>query len=447
MVKFVPDLFHNRSATRDFLVSHTDDIIHEGEPGPHPAALTADLPDLLDRQGLEKAIETQMASATSLGVIAIHIEPPLTEKSSSEESINDQQETMVADPIVSIVTHPSAGKGIWGRMGPDRFACAMAGLNEKDAQALAETLLQSGKKTGNIDITIGMSVYPTLHYTRRQTLENAEKALDHSAFFGPGTITLFDAVSLNISGDRRYQTGDIEGAIDEFKNGLLIDPANANLHNSLGVCYGVLEDYDRALAAFEKAHGLSEDVMAIYNKGYILLLKGENGQALTCLLEANAREPDVFEVVFHIGQIYMEMDQAGNARPFLEAASRANNRSGAAFRNLGTCLDKLGLTKEAIQAYKSAVKINPEDTLSLSTLGRLYTKRKESLDVAVVLCQQSVRLDPDNGHYRHRLGEAYLSQGKLEDALSSFEAAVKCGHDSHSRVEETQDRLLAAKAS
>ena len=443
MVKYVPDLFHNRNATQDFLVSQTDDVIHEGKIEPPFAELAEDLPDLLDRQGLEKAINARMASVNQLCVLVIHIDPPR-----ATTSITDPQQTMATDPIVSLIRHPGAGQGIWGRMGPDRFACALADLNDKSGQALAETLLASVRETGNIDITIGLSVYPTIHFTRGQTIENAEKALEHGTFFGPGTITLFDAVSLNISGDRRYQTGNIKGAIDEFKNGLLMDPANANLHNSLGVCYGVLKDYDSALAAFEKAGGLSpEDVMAIYNKGYILLLKGQKDQALACLLEANRCETDVFEVVFHIGQIYMEMDQAGNARPFLEAASRSNNRSGAAFRNLGACLDKLGLTKEAIQAYKSAVKINPADALSLSALGFLYTRRKESLDVAVVLCEQSVRLDPENGDYRHRLGEAYLSQGKLEDALSAFEAAVERGHDSHCRVEATQEQLLAAKAS
>jgi hypothetical protein len=47
----------------------------------------------------------------------------------------------------------------------------------------------------------------------QQIVTNAEKALDHAGFFGPGTITGFDAVSLNISGDRRYQAGDIAGAI------------------------------------------------------------------------------------------------------------------------------------------------------------------------------------------------------------------------------------------
>lgn len=450
MAKHAPDLFHNRSTTQDFLVSHTDDTIDEGiaaadaadrnrtstAPSRHPSGM-------LDRKGLLEAIDAQMASAATVCVMAISIE-----HSAATPPEDGWQTESTAAPVPLLATRCSAHGGIWARIGRDRFAIAFTDLTVVDGQALAENLLEAFTETDDLKITIGLAAYPTINDSRRQTVENAEKALDHGAFFGPGTITRFDAVSLNISGDRRYQAGDIKGAIDEFNRGLLIDPTNANLHNSLGVCYGVLKDYDNALTAFENANWLApEEVMAIYNKGYMLLLKGLRDQALDCLLAANGREPDVFEVVFHIGQIYMEMDQADSARVYLEAATRANNRSGTAFKSLGACLDKLGLTKEAIQAYKSAVKINPDDAQSLSMLGRLYTERGESLDVAVVLCAQSVRLAPESGLCQHHLAMVYLNQGKLEEALAAFAAAVALGHDSHARVQEAQNRLMAAKAS
>jgi Flp pilus assembly protein TadD len=80
-------------------------------------------------------------------------------------------------------------------------------------------------------------------------------------------------------------------------------------------------------------------------------------------------------------------------------------------------------------------------------LGRLYTERGESQDVAVVLCEQSVRLDPQNGSYWHHLAMVYLNQSRLEDALAAFESAVQNGHASHAEMEATQNRLMAAKAS
>jgi len=451
MARHSSDLFKKRSSTQEFLFSHSDDIIDTDHAqqvinSRESAAATradAHFSDMLDRQGLVHAIDTHMASAATLCAIAVKID-----WAAGAKADNVTKTVVPADTVLSIATLCRTHKGTWARIDPDRFACVFPHRTAADGHVLAQHLLNAFPDAESPPLTIGVAAYPTIDYARTQIVSNAEKALEHAGFFGPGTITGFDAVSLNISGDRHYQAGDIAGAMDEYKQGLLLDPADVNLHNSLGVCHGVLKDFDNALSAFENAIRLSpQEVMAIYNKGYILLLSGNREKALEYFLEADAREPNVFEVIFHIGQTFMEMGAADKARPYLEAATLANSRSGPAFKSLGACLDKLGLAKDAIQAYKNAVKINPGDADSLSLLGRLYSERGESLDVASVLCEQSVRLSPDNGLFRHRLGHVFLNQGKLNHALAEFELAAAMGHDSQPQIEETQDRMTASKAS
>ena len=451
MARHASDLFKNRSTTKEFLFSHSDDITDAGNgqqvliSRKNTAATRSSnhFSDMLDRQGLIHAIDTHMASASTLCAIAVKIE-----WSAEVKSDKVKRKGIPDEAVISIATLCRTHKGTWAQVGPDRFACVFPHLTAADGCELAQHLTNALPGAEHPPVTIGVADFPTINYVRTQIVENAEKALEHAGFFGPGSITGFDAVSLNISGDRHYQAGDIAGAMDEYKEGLLLDPEDVNLHNSLGVCHGVLKDFDNALSAFEKAIRLSpQAVMAIYNKGYILLLTGNREKALEYFLEADTCEPNVFEVIFHIGQTYMEMGATDKARPYLEAATLANSRSGPAFKGLGACLDKLGLTKEAIQAYKNAVKINPGDAESLSLLGRLYSERGESLDVASVLCEQSVRLSPDNGLFRHRLGHVFLNQGKLNHALAEFEIAAAMGHDSQPQIEETQDRMTASKAS
>jgi tetratricopeptide (TPR) repeat protein len=384
-----------------------------------------------------------LASAPGLCAIAAKIEA-----TPGREPQDGQCSDLQEEAVIPLATFCRKHRGILACVGLNRFACVFDHPSAADGQALAQDLLAAYTDVQDAAVTIGVAAYPTLDFTRSQIVENAEKALEHAGFLGAGSIAGFDAVSLNISGDRRYQAGDIVGAIDEFKKGLQFDPDDANLHNSLGVCFGVLKEYEKALKAFGRAIRLTPgDVMAIYNKGFVHLLEGRRQEALQSFFEADAVEPNVFEVVFHIGQTLMETGAAENARPYLETATTVNCRSGAAFRSLGACLNKLDLTKEAIQAYKSAVKINPEDAESLSILGQLYTRRGESLDVATVLCEQSVRLSPDNGLFRHRLGTVYLNRGKLDLALAEFEHAVALGHDSQPQIEATQDRMMTTKAS
>jgi Flp pilus assembly protein TadD len=444
-------LFTHRRATREFLLSRSND-----QPDfDAPAAVSGEqerteclllktrFPDMLDRQGLLLAIDNHLASAAGLCAIAAKIEAAPEEDPQDDQCSNLQEEAVIA-----LAAFCRKNGGILACVGLNRFVCVFGHLPASDGQALAQDLLAAYSDLQDAVITIGVAGWPTLDFARRQVVENAEKALEHAGFLGAGSVAGFDAISLNISGDRRYQSGDIVGAIDEFKLGLRLDPDDANLHNSLGVCFGVLKEYEDAQKAFERAIRLApQDVMAIYNKGFVHLLDGRRQAALQCFLEADAVEPDVFEVVFHIGQTLMETGAAKNARPYLETATAVNCRSGAAFRSLGACLNKLDLTKEAIQAYKSAVKINPEDAESLSILGGLYTRRGESLDVATVLCEQSVRLAPDSGLFRHRLGTVYLNRDKLDMALVEFEQAVALGHDSQPQIEATRERLMAARAS
>lgn len=447
MAKHAPELFKHRSTTQEFLFSHTDEPPEKGTPaaladeqkqGPLQAAAGPAV--LLDSAALIQSIENEMGAAATLCAMAIAVDR------TAEKPDGDESAGAMAAAVATLSRFCSTHDALLARIGRQRFACVFAHRTATEGRTLAEALLKALSASQQLSITIGLAAYPTVNYARRQIVENAEKALAHGAFYGPGTVTPFDAVSLNISGDRHYQAGDIDAAVEEFTKGLLIDPTDANLHNSLGVCYGVLKDYAKALTAFESADWLApDDVMAVYNKGYVRLLQGDREQALACFLEADAREADVFEVVYHIGELYMEMDAPETARAYLEAATRANSRSAAVFRSLGACLDRLGLNKEAIQAYKSAVKINPDDAESLSVLGMLYQRRGESLDVATVLCEQSIRLVPDSGLFRHRLGNILLSRGRLDDALATFESAMALGHDSQAEIEAIQERRVAAK--
>ncbi len=451
MVRHSSDLFKNRSATHEFLFSHSEEALETDltaqarfdEDNAGSLALAAEFADMHDRDGLIQVIADTMVSDTALAAIAVRIVWP-----TDMPTDDDRAATLLMKWLKPIAKTCRANKGVWARTGRYRFVCVFPGLSADGGQALAQELLESLGGDAHPPVILGTAALATAGAEGSQIVANAEKALEHGGFFGPGTITGFDAVSLNISGDRHYQAGDLTGAIDEYQQGLQLDPTDANLYNSLGVCFGVLARHDEALAAFEKAIALDpEDVMAIYNKGYIHLLKQAHESALDCFQRAARLEPDVFEVNFHIGLTYMDQQMPERARPYLEAATRSNHRSGHAFKSLGRCLGQLGLTREAIQAYKRAVKVNPADADALSMLGRLYTQLGESLDVAEVFCEQSVSLAPDNGLFQHRLGVIYLQQDKPDRALSAFARAIELGHDSHLDMQSAQAQVAAVKAS
>lgn len=308
---------------------------------------------------------------------------------------------------------------------------------------LANKINDGLAETRNETVSIGIASYPTLSFDKDQILDHAGKALDHAAFFGPGSTVSFDAVSLNISGDTRYQNGDIDGAIEEFKTALLLDPSDVNVHNSLGVCYGILSDYDNALKEFQEAVRLDpNEVMARYNSGLINMLTGDTEKALQNFLEAGEKEDDTFEITFQTGNVYLKMGKPEKAKKFLEKAVTLDSESGPAFRLLGECYNAMNMTDNAIFAYKKALRQNPNDAESLSALGYLFDLLGENPEITTILCQQSIDIAPENGLFRHRLGNLYLKRNQLEDALEQFQKAHDLGQDSGDMIEKIKRLML-----
>ena len=320
--------------------------------------------------------------------------------------------------------------GIWGRIDHELMGCLVPEKTQSQCMAVAETIKKRFSESRAETLTVGVAMFPTLSYEKYRIIENAGKAIDHAAFFGPGAVTAFDAVSLNISGDRFYQENDIDGAISEYRLALMLDPKNINVHNSMGVCHGIREELDKALDHFKTAMELDpKEVMPVYNAGYVHLIKKDYPRALDYFLQAGRIDANVFEVALQTGRVYLEIKQPEKGIPHLETASRLNSKSAAAQRLLGDALTSLNRIAEAETAYKTALKNNPHDAASLSALGALYETRGENADIALMFCKQAVEIDSENGLLQHRLGRLYLNRNRLEEALDAFQQAQDLGHD------------------
>ncbi len=332
--------------------------------------------------------------------------------------------------------------GIWGLWRDSLMGCFLPNKDQKAGLNAGGRLKKHLAATQSETISVGVAGYPMIRYEKHQILENAKKALDHAEFFGPGACVAFDSVSLNISGDKCYQDGDIDGAIREFTRALELDNTNVNVHNSLGVCYGIRDQLDRALDLFQTAIRLDpKEILAVYNAGYVHFLKKNYTEALHFFLEAEKLDPDVFETAFQTGRVYLALDQPQAAERYLERATGLNPKSAPAFRILGDCRHRLNRSSEAVTAYKTALKLNPEDALTLSALGDLYETQGKNADIALMFCRQSVHINPKNGLLRHRLGRIYLNRGRYKEALREFQKAEELGCDSKNEIHKTLKQI------
>ncbi|OQY54703.1 MAG: hypothetical protein B6245_20855 [Desulfobacteraceae bacterium 4572_88] len=455
----------SRSSTQDFLFYQANSAVrNDADSGGSnvriPCLKKKDLLEIsrefsgiLKGKAFVRAAMSKLESVSEFSAMMVRIDgfaKPESDPDLEECAVSDERYTVdlvldVAKLINSVCGPAQTGEapGMWGLIGHGVFGCFFPEKDEAFCQRIGNAIRKKLAAHRSESVSIGIASYPTISFHRGRILDNARKALEHAAFLGPGSTVAFDAVSLNISGDKLYQKGNIQGAIEEFRTAILLDSANVNVHNSLGVCYGVMGTLEKALGAFKSAIRLDQkEVMALYNVGLVNLFLENRDEALKYFLRAGQIGEDVFEVAFQTGRLYLKMGKSDKGQSFLEKAARLRPESGATFRHLGDCYAAADLTDKAIRAYKKAIRQNPYDAKALSAMGYLFDVLGENPEISTVFCQHSVKIAPENGLFRYRLGRLCLKQNRLDKALDEFVKATELGYEPAMKfIEDIQDRL------
>lgn len=301
----------------------------------------------------------------------------------------------------------------------------------KQAQAWLKKFRKKMDAIGGSTFSMGVATYPYHTFRKSDMPMNCRKAVLHSGFLGPDSLAVFDAVSLNISGDVYFNEGDLAWAMKEYRKGLALDPANLNLLNSLGVTSVQLKRPKLARSYFEEVLARNpENFMALFNLGFVALNCNREDEALAYLEKALAVDDHHLDLLQHLGALYCQRGDFRQAVRLLarceKLSRKASSRSGEltfAVRWLGRAYEAEGELAKAMACYQRAVSGNPRDAGSLSRLGRLYFIEKQGNDIALSLCRQAVELNPRKAAHWFRLG---WLQAALQDSLGAIESLMEC---------------------
>jgi tetratricopeptide (TPR) repeat protein len=315
-----------------------------------------------------------------------------------------------------------------GRYSFDTFILVLPEGGESEIREAGKRIKRLALETLESNVNIGMAVYPQPPFEPADIGANALKALAHARLLGPGAVTLLDDVTLNISGDQLFDQGRLEEAIGDYQRGLLLNPGNPNLRNSLGVCFGNMKDWPAALVEFEQV--LRSDpgnFMALYNLGLIALLQEEPARARRYLEQARQADAEHFEVQYRLGKLYRD---AGLIEQSLDCFLRAQAlRPEKHFINkyLGEAWLKKGDWDQALSYFKGAVKGNPRDAYSLNQLGALYLLKEINRPVALAIFRTCTDMEPGNALFRFWHGRALLQDQDYASARYQLEKAWDLG--------------------
>jgi len=346
----------------------------------------------------------------------------LTDPRTGETHFQDQPD--YTEKISRIIT---AQGGIMAWLTPSVLTMALPRRCPPTPVAqMASAIKKQIETTLDVTISMGASQFPWMDFSRQEIFHNGVKALDHAGFHKPGALVFFTAITFNISGDRRYRLGLLEEALTEYHLGLLLDPKDFNLLNSLGVCNSVLNRFDQALEQFEKAlEIMPRDVMALYNAGLVCNLMDDLDKGGGYLTRASKLDNTIFEIELTAGILFTKANNFCKALDHLERAGNISPKAGLPQGLMGDICLKQEDYPRAMSAYTKAIKCTPQDPWSMSGLARVYEIQNINMDIALSLAQQSIALDPAISLFRHRLGKIHLKKGCYEKAAIEFNQADK----------------------
>jgi tetratricopeptide (TPR) repeat protein len=127
---------------------------------------------------------------------------------------------------------------------------------------------------------------------------------------------------------------------------------------------------------------------------------------------------------------YVDKDYKGAALAFQQAFGLAPYSDYAvdAAKYLAMSQLKLGKTNAAIQAYKQAIQVHPNDDTLYTALGNLYFGQGRTGE-AITAYEDAVR-NYEDGNNRFSLGQAYLKAGRYEDAATQFSKVIDLNQSS-----------------
>ena len=192
------------------------------------------------------------------------------------------------------------------------------------------------------------------------------------------------------------------------------------------------------VATFQSIEGQNLNFAIPSEKITSLILTEENKISIAEELfgQENKEKKDsdyVYEAISK-ASYFIDKKEYEKALPYLEIAIKTDILSLKywAYFGIGFCYDELGNYAKAIEAYKQAIRIDPDyaDThynlhhnlgIDYSSMGN-YAK-------AIEAYKQAIRIEPDYADNYYGLGIVYYKLSFYEDAMESFKQAIRIDPD------------------
>ncbi|MBM4299996.1 MAG: serine protease [Deltaproteobacteria bacterium] len=131
---------------------------------------------------------------------------------------------------------------------------------------------------------------------------------------------------------------------------------------------------------------------------------------------------------FSLALAYSEMGRYREAIEAYREALRLKPDFADAWNNLGVSYEKMGRYREAFEAFREALRLKPDYASAWNNLGNAYGnlgRHREAFEAF----REALRLKPDDASAWNNLGNAYGNLGRYREAIEAYREALRLKPD------------------
>lgn len=167
-----------------------------------------------------------------------------------------------------------------------------------------------------------------------------------------------------------HEGGDRKGAIKHLHTILVVDPANAEAYNNLGLLLYESGSLEKAIASYKKSLSLNPDRAEVYcNCANALLSSGASAEAVALFDKALSIKPDLYEALFGSGMAKQATGDLNSAKGIFCDCLRLRPDDGSAHFRLGNILRDWNMLDLAATCFRNTHRFIPGHTQALMNLG------------------------------------------------------------------------------
>ena len=156
-------------------------------------------------------------------------------------------------------------------------------------------------------------------------------------------------------------------------------------------------------------------------------------EAMDCYNKLLESEPQNSHIYYELGHLYLDKNDKMNAANAFKLSLKYDSKNAFAHNALAYSLVQLGLTDEAIEHYKEAINLNPDNewtAIVAQALGTVYTEIKHNNEAAIAMYQTALVLNPDCADIYISMGDVFAAEGDNDLAIKHYCDAIKADENS-----------------